>query len=95
MGFEKVQEAGAVEQLDRLALGEFPGCCAVSACRDEYALRCTFILERAEEVADGRDADGVFVAFGLDDDFAAQDGIGVVGDTVDAAVPGRSRLPGV
>ena len=37
IGFEQVQEVGAVEQLDRFALGKFRGI-AVSACRDQYAL---------------------------------------------------------
>ena len=95
MGLEERQEVSAVEQLDRFALGEVVGRFAVLACRDEYALGCALVLECAEQVADCRDTDSVFVAFGLDDDFAAQDGIGVVGDAVDAAVPRSSGLPGI
>lgn len=86
IGVEEVLEVCAVEQLYRFALGELVGCFAVLACRDEYALRCALVLECAVEVADGRDTDGVFVAFGLNNDFAAQNRIGVIGDAVDAAI---------
>jgi hypothetical protein len=54
MLFDEVQEMGAVEQLDRFALSEVKGCFAVSACRDEYALRCAVVLECAEAGADGQ-----------------------------------------
>lgn len=51
--------------------------------------------ECAEEVAERRDTNCVFVPFCLNHDFAAQDGVGVVGNAVDATVPGSSGLPGV
>ena len=89
---EEGEQVGTRDQLDGLVLGEFEAGLAVAGGSDQDSFAGALVLQGSEQVADGGDADGVFLAFGLDNDFAAEDGSGVVGDAVDSAVAGWPGL---
>jgi hypothetical protein len=87
--FEEVEQVTAVDEFERLARCEVPGCLPVAARRDEDALGGALVLHCPEQVPDRTDADSIFVPLGLDDDLPAENGAAVEGDTVDPAVPRR------
>jgi hypothetical protein len=62
---------------------------------DEYALGGVLVFHDPGQCADGLDADGVAVALGLDDAHAAEDGVVVDRDGVDAVVLDCLRVPGL
>src|SRR4051794_13287387 len=61
---KKVQQVGAVDELDRLTRSEFEGRRTVSASRHQDSFGCALILQRAVKVTDCRYVDRVAVALG-------------------------------
>src|SRR5580693_7173256 len=59
---EQVEQVRAVDQLDRLVLGEVEARLAVAGGGDEDSLAGAFVLQRAKQVPYCRDPDGVLVA---------------------------------
>src|SRR6266545_349902 len=90
---EQVEQVRTAEQLQWLVFGELERRLPVTARGDENAFRSAFVLNRPEQVAHSANPDGVLVPLRLDDDFAAEDRVVVVGDAVDASVARRLGLP--
>ena len=89
---EEGEQVGTRDQLDGLVLGEFEAGLAVAGGSDQDSFAGALVCRVPNRSRTAEDADGVFLAFGLDNDFAAEDGSGVVGDAVDSAV---ARWPGL
>ncbi|MQA27503.1 MAG: hypothetical protein GEU94_19030 [Micromonosporaceae bacterium] len=80
------EEAAAVDELQRLAVGELIARWTVAAGGDEDPLGGPFVLHGAVEVTDRGRWDGDVVQLGLDDVLAAEDRLRVVRDAVHAPV---------
>lgn len=95
MLFEEMQKVAAIKKFQWLSPGEVKRRLSIAAGGHEDAFGCALVLHRAKQVTDGADPNSVLVAFGLDDNLAAEDGTGVEGHAVDAAIPGSPGLAGV
>src|SRR5947209_13012122 len=80
------EQPTAVDEVERLPAGELVTVRAVTGRRDHDSLGRALMLHRPPQVSHVGGLDGTGVQLGLDDELAAGDGVGVIGDAVDASV---------
>jgi hypothetical protein len=85
------EQAAAVDQVQWLAAGKLVAVGAVAGRGDHDSLGRALMLHRPPEVAYVGWLNGPGIELGLNDELAAGDGVRVIGDAVNAAVPWPGR----
>jgi hypothetical protein len=90
---QQMEQVSAIQEFKRLTTRKVERRFSVAAGGHQDSFGGTFVLNGAEEVPHGADADCVLVALRLDDNLSAETRPGVEGDAIDVAVTRRTCLP--
>ena len=88
---EQIKQVCTLDQLDGFVLCELERRGSIPTRRNQYPLRCTLVLQRAEQVSHRRYTNRVLVPLGLYDDLPAENRPRVVSDAINTAIARRAN----